>query len=257
MSQNLEVWREGLKDVWLDPTRPGRYDNPELYDRPMEHGGIIHVMRGEYAITSLRDKFYQFGVTLFGPLHFPLMIFEPETGVGALGLPDNYTDHLEMTSIISEEIGEVATGKSSVICVDQKLPLLFENQVAEIAQSLQESARSQVKDVPLEEIEEKLGQIGPLYFFNNAFRSPPRLVTCDFDRLSPFKIDLRKIIPYLGFINSGRNLVSCLEKPPDSFIKGLLLEENVKQRMNLRREMRDTRQRLPICVYKSGCLLKD
>ena len=256
MSLNLEVWQEGLKDVWLDPTAPGRYDNPELYDCPLDHGGIIHVMRGEYAFTSLKDEFFQLGTSIMGPFHFPLMIFEPETSVGCLALPYTFIDYLDITSIISAEIGGVDKRENAVICFDQRLPRLFETQVNEMAQTLQRSAEIQELDFSLEKMEEKLRKIGPLYCLSLVFQSAPRLIACDFSRVSAFKIDLRKIIPYLGFIESGKDLVSCLEKPPASFMNGLLLEKNVKQRMNLHQEMRKSREPMPICVYQSSALQK-
>lgn len=251
MSQNLEVWQEGLKGVWLDPTKPAHYDNPELYDRPRDHGGIIHVMKGEYAFTSEESEFHQLGISLMGAFTFPLMIFEPETGVGFLGIPDDYINHLRMLDIIVEEIGK---RRSPLICFDQRLDILFKHQLTKMAQFLQRSVKRKGVDVSLEEMEKRLRVLGPHFLFENVFPSVPRLIACDFTETSAFKIDLRRIIPDLDLIESGRDLISYLEEPPNSFMTGLLLGENVKQRMDLRQEMKEGRLKMPVCVYQPSNL---
>lgn len=249
MSLNSEIWNEASEGTWLDPSTTPRYDNPELYDCPENHGGIICVMEGEYAVTSLRDAYCKMGVSFVKPPHYPLLVFSQKGKFGALGLPDTFYGLLLMSDIILDETQKWADKRALLVAYDRRLVDHFKPEVNLIAPSLHEHVKASGREESLNFRDSSIRKVKPLDLLRIIFGTEAKLVGCRFPDPLGFIVDLQKIIPRLSSINSESDLLSHLEEPKSSFLH-VSSEENIQQRLKLHSRMRRGEElRKPICIY--------
>jgi len=251
MPLNREIWSEALKGAWLDPTTTPRYDNPELYDCPKNHGNVIHVMRGEYAITSLRDEYRQMGASLVGPFHYPFFVFSQKGEFGALGLPDTFMSLLLMGDSILDETRGWTKKSALLVAFDRKLAEHFKHEVDFLAPSLRERIKASGREVSLDFTKGILRKANPLELLILTFGINTKLIDFRFPKRIGFIIDLQDIFLHQSTINSESDLLPYFKEVKPGFFRGIGLEENSRQRLKLHLKMRRGEElQKPVCVYK-------
>lgn len=245
----MERLNEALKGICLDPTRASRYDNPELYDRPENHGQTILVGPNEYTIASLEGKYYRLAPVFSGSLTYHLLVFNQEKKLGVLGVPRSFNDLLCMADIFLDEIQKHTEAGATLVVYDRRANENYTHELMNVVPALCESYKARGSEVSSKEIEEILKKIDPLDLLKETFGPEAKLISCQFPD-SGFVVNLERMIPNLSSINSESDLLSQLEEKPPGLLHGVALQESFRGRISLHRQMGEGhRVLMPICSY--------